>query len=104
MRLPRPYSRALRARWLVAAFLTFPAVAAGGRPDYAHLGDEALRQHLVAIAIALVGFAALGFYGWWRYRRTYVPAPGRFTPAQALASVLAIIALVVLGAASFVSY
>lgn len=85
-------------RWFAVFWLLLPLSAAAGRPDYSHLSDEQLRQQLIVIAVGLAGFAGLGLYGWWRYRRSYVPAPGSFTPNQSLASVLAVIALVVLAA------
>ncbi len=74
-------------------------VSRTARPDYSHLSDEQLRVRLIAVAIRILVFAGLGLYGWWRFKGTYVPAPGRFTPTQALASVVAIFALVLLGAA-----
>ena len=77
----------------------WPAAAVAGRPDDSHLTDAQLQEALWQIAAGLVFMAALGCYGWWRYRRGYVPAPGRFTPGQALVSVLAVLFAILLCAA-----
>ncbi|MCC2658725.1 MAG: hypothetical protein K0Q76_3833 [Panacagrimonas sp.] len=86
---------ALAACWLL------PWLAVAAPPDYSHLSDEQLQQAVAEIAIGLIAFAALALYGWGRYRRGYVPAPGRFTPTQIIASVLAIIAVPGLGLAAY---
>lgn len=78
---------------IVVAF-AWSAGAFAGRPDYSHLSDAQLQHSVVAISCWLAAMALLGLYGWWRYRRQYVPAPGRFTPRQALIAVVAVIAAV----------
>ena len=77
------------AGWLAGAW---PAHA--GRPDYSHLSDAQLQNLVLVNSIGLAAMALLGLYGWWRYRRQYIPAPGRFTPQQALIAVVVVIAVV----------
>lgn len=70
------------------------APAWAGRPDYSHLSDAGLQQAVFVISGGLAAMALLGLYGWRRYQRSYRPAPGRFTPRQALLTVVTVIALV----------
>ena len=72
----------------------WPVSVLAGRPDYSHLSDAQLQHSVFAISCWLAAMALLGLYGWWRYRRQYVPAPGRFTPRQALVAVVAVIAAI----------
>lgn len=82
-------------RWFAAAgWLAWSWPAHAGRPDYSHLSDAQLQNVVLVNSIGLAAMALLGLYGWWRYRRQYVPAPGRFTPRQALIAVVLVIAVV----------
>lgn len=70
-----------------AALLAVPTVVLAGRPDYAHMSDAELRTAVLQMTAGLVFMAALGLFGWFRYRQSYRPAPGRFSPTQVLLSV-----------------
>lgn len=85
----------IRTKTVFIALLFILAVtdAAAGRPDYSHLSDQELRARLLWIAALLSGFFFLGIAAWLRDRRDYQPAQGRFTPAQALFSVLTFLLL-----------
>ncbi len=87
-------------RVLVAlALFAAPHLALAGRIDYSKLSDQALRDLNFFNAALILVITAIGIIGWLRYRRTYVPAPGRFTPARALLLVGAIVAAVLVLAA-----
>lgn len=75
-------------------WLSFSATSLAGGPDYSHLSDAELRSALIWIAALLAGFTLIGIAAWWRYRRDYQPATGRFTPVQAMLSVLFFLGLV----------
>lgn len=78
----------------IALTMLLAAPAWAGRPDYSHLSDAGLERAVFVISGGLAAMGLLGLYAWWRYRQSYRPAPGRFTPRQALLAVVAVIALV----------
>ncbi|ROH93467.1 hypothetical protein ED208_02825 [Stagnimonas aquatica] len=45
-----------------------------------------------AVSCWLAAMALLGLYAWWRYRRSYRPAKGGFTPRPALRLVVVVAA------------
>jgi len=75
------------------AILLVPTAALAGRPDYTHMTDAELRTAVLQITAGLFFMAALGLFGWLRYRQSYTPAPARFSPTQVLFSVGVFVAL-----------
>lgn len=91
----------LSTKIIAALFLMLvSAASSAGRADYSHLSDAEMHTVVLSVTGMLIGFAALGIFGWLRYRQRYTPAPGRFTPNQALFATLMVIALA-LGVAAY---
>lgn len=79
----------------LAATMPLASPAWAGRPDYSHLSDAELQRVVIVNSLVLAAMALLGLYGWWRYRRQFVPGQGGWTPRRVLLLVSAAIALVV---------